>query len=75
MLTFAALVLVVFTGPDGQKIEVNPEQVVSIRNRRPDSIKAGYVQGDLRCSLHTTDGKIVNVIETCEEVRRALEGK
>jgi hypothetical protein len=66
------IVLVTFTGPEKQQIDVNPEQVVSLRNRRDDG---GYYHPAVRCIIHTADNKFIAVTEDCEAVRRKLEGK
>jgi len=63
-----ALMLIVLTGANGQKIEVNPKQIVSIRNQR------GNLADGLRCLIHTTDGKYIAVTELCDTVRAKLGG-
>lgn len=64
-----AVVLVMLTGVGGQRIEVNPAEVVSIRPQR------GNLAGGVQCLIHTTDGKYISVVETCEIVRGKLEGR
>jgi hypothetical protein len=64
-----ALMLIVLTGPGGQKVEVNPKQIVSIRNPRAD------LTTGIRCLIHTTDGKYIAVVELCDTVRAKLGGK
>jgi len=65
-----AFFLIWLTGPDEQEIGVNREQVVSIRApRKTDDVYPG-----IHCLIHTTDGKVVTVTETCDEVREQLEG-
>jgi hypothetical protein len=65
-----ALSLVVLTGPQGQKIEINPHAVVTIRTARNER---GTFAPGIKCLIHTADGKIVHVIEDCEMVRLALQ--
>jgi hypothetical protein len=65
-----ALHLAKLTGPDGGLIEVNPEEVVSIR--APGTIE-GHFPGGTRCVVNTSDGKFLPVREKCEEVAKALE--
>lgn len=62
-----ALELLKLTGLDGQVIEVSPSQIVSIRAPR------GGLHEQVHCLIHTTDGKFITVIESCEEVQQRLE--
>ena len=61
--------LVQFTGPDDQKIEVNPAEVVSTRIPRSEE---HFAKG-VRCLINTVDGKFIAVIQTCEQVHKLLE--
>jgi hypothetical protein len=65
-----ALHLVRLTGPDGELIEINPEEVVSAR--APGSI-AGHLHPHTRCIVFTSDGKFISVREECEDVQKKLE--
>lgn len=60
--------LVALTGVEDQVININPNEVVSIRPQR------GNLASGIRCLIHTTDGKYISVIETCDIVLRKLEG-
>jgi hypothetical protein len=73
MIELAAVALIILTGPDGQKIEVNPTQVVTTRTRRPGD--KDHFTNAIRCIIHTADGKTVNVVEACSTVRDRLEGR
>lgn len=54
--------LIKLTGPDGQEILINPKQIVSLRPPRgPD-----HVGPNIHCIVHTTDGKFIGVVESCE---------
>jgi hypothetical protein len=64
-----ALDLAHFTGPDGQSIEINPEEIVSIR--APGTI-AEHLHRATRCIVTTSDGKFVGVREECSEVEQKL---
>ena len=64
-----ALDLAHFTGPDGQLIEINPTEVVSVR--APGTIQA-HVHPDTRCLVFTSDGKFVGVKEECADVEQRL---
>jgi hypothetical protein len=67
--TITALPLILFTGPDGQTIEVNPQSVASIR-----SVRGGdHFAQAIKCNIFTTDGKNIGVTETCTEVHNRLQ--
>ena len=63
-----AVYLVALTGPNEQRIEVNPAQVVSLRAPRSEE---HFAQG-VQCLLHTVDGKFIAVVEPCDAVRLKL---
>jgi hypothetical protein len=65
-----ALHLIRLTGPDGEIIEVNPEEVVSAK--APGAI-AGHLHPRTRCVIFTSDGKFITVRDECEDVRKKLE--
>ena len=66
MLT--ALKLIQFTGPDGQVIVLNPDEVVSVRSPRSTD---HFGQG-IQCLIFTVDGKYIAVKEACSQVRETL---
>lgn len=68
-----AIALLVLIGPDGQPIEVNPAAIVTMR--APRSVGQAALAPGVQCTITTSDGKIVNTIETCEAVRAKIEGK
>jgi hypothetical protein len=61
--------LVQFTGPDNQKIDVNPVAVISVRAPRG----AEHLGHGVKCLIHTADGKFIAVVEDCGTVKRRLE--
>jgi hypothetical protein len=63
-----ALHLITLTGPDNQIIEVNPDTVVSVREPR----NIDQVHPAVRCLIHTTDGKVITVIDECAYVHKLL---
>jgi hypothetical protein len=69
-----ALQLAHFTGPNGQDIALNPEQVVTVRPKSKIADDAAHLHGAIRCLIHTTDGKFVGVLEDCDTVQTRLEG-
>jgi hypothetical protein len=54
--------------PQGAVIEINPDQVTSLRNAPPQ--KRGSFTEQANCLINLTDGKFVTVIEDCETVRK-----
>jgi hypothetical protein len=63
-----AIELIRLTGPDHQVIEINPQTIASVRSvREPEHFAKGT-----NCILFTTDGKNINVIETCARVHELL---
>jgi hypothetical protein len=67
LLLTAALIAV--TGPGSKTIMLNPHEVVSVRP------PPGNITDGIRCLIHTTDGKYISVIESCDVVTQKLEGK
>jgi len=68
LVIIAAASGIQLTGPDGQRIDLNPNQYVTTREPRVGD----HFGKDVRCLINTTDGKFVTVTETCAEVRRRL---
>ena len=66
-----ALKLVQFYGPDDQLIEINPDEVVSIREPRGSESK--HFHQDVGCLIFTSDGKLTAVKEDCRSVQERLE--
>lgn len=63
--------MIELTGPDNQKIELNPYEVVTVRPVRPDA--SSHFGKSIRCLVHTTDGKFVAVTEDCDTVKKKVE--
>ncbi|WP_063685577.1 hypothetical protein [Bradyrhizobium stylosanthis] len=57
-------------GPSDQLIDINPDQVVSLRKPRADE---GHFANGVRCLVSTTDGKFSTVTEDCETIRSRIE--
>jgi hypothetical protein len=65
----ATIQLVTLTGPNGQRIEVNANEIVSVRQpRSSDHFAIGT-----HCLINTTDRNAVAVQETCEAVLKIIE--
>ena len=63
-----AIALIVLHGLDGQTIYVNPAEVVSVRAPATD-----LLHSDVKCTLQTADGKLINVVDSCLDVRQQIE--
>jgi hypothetical protein len=64
-----ALTLIVLTGPGGQIVKINPDEVVSLRAPR----STDHMPRTVRCIVFTTDSKFIGVEETCDEAARKLK--
>ena len=64
----ATLQLLMFTGPNGNKVEINPKLITSIRE--PQVV--GHYDPKVRCVIYTSDSQFIGVRETCERVRQIL---
>ena len=64
--------LVPLHGPDNQFIEINPQEIVSLREPRDTE---QHLHPDVRCLVLTTDGKFVGVTETCQRVEELIEDR
>jgi uncharacterized protein YlzI (FlbEa/FlbD family) len=71
MFIILAFHLVQFTGVDGQEIDINPQEIVSVREVRPSETQ--HFDKKIKCIIHTSDGKFIAVTEDCGTVRNRLE--
>lgn len=62
-----ALVLIALHGLDGQIIYVNPSEIVSAR--MPSTT---LLHQNIKCTLQTADGKLINVADDCVTVLREI---
>jgi hypothetical protein len=72
MILLGVLLIVLHT-LDGREIDVNPDQITSMREAREDSADDKAFTKGVRCMINTTDGKFVSVVEDCATVRRLIE--
>jgi ketosteroid isomerase-like protein len=70
MLAALAVALVALDGPDKQVIWVNPAEIVSLRALREQH--QHHFANDIECVIQTVDGKIINVVDNCDDVRRKI---
>jgi len=65
------LKLVEVHAPNGQIIYVNPREVTSIRE--PLAANRRYLAKGVNCVMFIVNGNFIGTIETCPEIRKALE--
>ena len=70
VLAALALQLILLTGPDNQRIEVNPNAVTNFRSPRGND----HFAPGVHCLVFLSDGKPLTVIETCDQVKYLLGG-
>jgi hypothetical protein len=66
-----ALNLIVLHGPDGAEIDINLNEVSSIRDRSVAS--EGHFAKGVNCLLFMTNGKVIGVREDCDQVRMMVQ--
>jgi hypothetical protein len=69
MLYLVVFSIIALHAPDGREIAVNPAEITSLREARPDDTDDRYFAKGVRCQINLTDGKYVAVIEECAVVR------
>jgi hypothetical protein len=72
-IVLAGVQLVILHSVDGREVSLAPHQVTSLhaRTKAPNKL----VAEDVSCVVGLSDGKTVSVAESCEAVRRLLEGR
>jgi hypothetical protein len=60
------------TGPDGQVIYLDTSKVITIR--QPRGTDKGHWAAGTRCLVFTDDGKFITTVNTCDDIRKALQG-
>jgi hypothetical protein len=63
--------LILLTGPDNQRVEINPESIATLREPRGEIQQ--HFHKSTKCLVFTTDGKFVGVTQSCAEVRKLIE--
>jgi hypothetical protein len=64
--------LMVLHNPDGREIDINPAEITSLREAKPDNASDKEFAPGVRCMINLSDGKYVAVIETCQDIRAIL---
>ena len=67
-----AVKLVLLHTVDGRETLVNPQQVASMSARKVGEENKLLV-GGVECAIGLTNGKIISVVEPCDEVKLLLE--
>jgi hypothetical protein len=66
------LLLIMLHTVDGLEVDINPKQITSLRETRPDKEKHLVVAG-VHCAVGLSDGKFVTVVESCADIRKKIE--
>jgi hypothetical protein len=66
------LIWLMLHAPGGREVIVNPRHINAMRTGEGGS-KNKLLVGEARCALNMNDGKLLNVIETCAQVRRQID--
>ena len=66
-----AVLLITLHGSTGQEIDINPEEVVTLRTARDGE----HLPPNTRCVINMTDGKFNAVREDCRTVLHLIEEK
>jgi hypothetical protein len=64
-----ASVLLHVTGPNGQRIDINPAQVTSVREPRKDG---DHLVKGTKCLIYMANGHFITTVEDCATVRGRL---
>jgi hypothetical protein len=67
-----AVLLITLHGSTGQEIDINPEEVVTLRTPRDGE---HHLPPNTRCVINMTDGKFNAVREDCRTVLHLIEEK
>lgn len=65
----ASAVLIILHTLDGRELSVNPKQITHLTSRGQGAL---IVEG-VNCAVGLADGKLLSVVETCEQIRAILE--
>ncbi|MBO0718456.1 MAG: hypothetical protein J2P55_14135 [Rhizobiales bacterium] len=68
--TVLALELLRLMTPDGLPVDINPNEIVSLRPPREDDKRT--LNSKVQCVLFTADSKFVAVTNECDEIRWML---
>ena len=66
------VVMIILHSATGTPIELNTATITHLRNPEPGN--SAFTK-DVKCQINMVDGKFVTVRETCEQVRKLMEGR
>ena len=70
----ATIQLVLVHSPNGDVIEINPDQIVSLRAAAPGKEEADRLyHKSVKCLIITADGKSIPAVENCVEIKSLIE--
>ena len=70
----ATIQLVLVHSPNGDVIEINPDQIVSLRAAAPGKEEADRLyHKSVKCLIITADGKSIPAVENCLEIKSLIE--
>ncbi len=73
----AGVLLISVTVPDGARVRINPNFITKLYPTK-EALAQGsnqLVVKGAKCIITMSDGKFLSVLETCEYVNQAIEGK
>jgi uncharacterized protein YlzI (FlbEa/FlbD family) len=70
-MILATLVLILLHGPNGHEILINPHHVTSLAAKISGEPSQRFADG-VNCMVNLADGKYHGVVESCEEISRAI---
>lgn len=68
------LILILLHAAGGHMVEVNTDQITSMRSPRDVKQHERLFAADAHCLVNLTDGKFVVVQEDCDTVKKMAEG-
>jgi len=70
----ATIQLVLVHSPNGDVIEINPDQIVSLRAAAPGKLEEDRLyHKSVKCLIVTADGKSIPAVENCAEIKAFIE--
>ena len=70
----ATIQLVLVHSPNGDIIEINPDQIVSLRAAAPGKLEEDRLyHKSVKCLIVTSDGKSIPAVENCVEIKSLIE--
>ena len=70
-LLLVSVVMIQLTGPNGNRIDVNPHDIVTIREPQVP----GFFDAKVKCVLFTLDNQFIGIRETCAQVRELIQSE